>query len=305
MNAILTNRIRNARSWTSLPAIAMTLISMALTLGVAYEWLGAVMPHWLALVVGLGVDGAWWLAHVYERRMARQGDVPASVTAIGWLFGLVAVAILAAHAASQAHPTAWAVFSATPLLAKGLWIIDGKWEASRVSPAALAQITEIRQMERDQVAVAKAAMRSQTTMEATRLAVSADSAARITKAQAAAGLTVSGAWDQLFTLQQDEGVARALASVAGVAAPRAALDAAPAAPTWEIPRWEATEQPSDTGNVVLTDSELDKALAEIRDSDIPPLSQREAFRQFRAEGNTASDRRLRESWSRITAAVTA
>ncbi|CAM5710733.1 Protein spdB OS=Streptomyces microflavus OX=1919 GN=Smic_41770 PE=4 SV=1 [Streptomyces microflavus] len=44
---------------TVLPAVAMTAVSMVLTLAVVVMWLGTSMPWLIALVVGLGIDGGW------------------------------------------------------------------------------------------------------------------------------------------------------------------------------------------------------------------------------------------------------
>lgn len=44
---------------TALPAVAMTAVSMVLTLAVVVMWLGTAMPWPVALVVGLGIDGGW------------------------------------------------------------------------------------------------------------------------------------------------------------------------------------------------------------------------------------------------------
>ncbi|MFG3467727.1 protein spdB, partial [Streptomyces sp. NPDC047853] len=62
------------RSMTAAPAVAMTAVSMVLTLAVVVMWLGDSM-HWgVALVVGLGIDGGWLATLAYDRRLAAQGD---------------------------------------------------------------------------------------------------------------------------------------------------------------------------------------------------------------------------------------
>ncbi len=48
------------RAKTVLPAVAMTAVSMVLTLAVVVMWLGAAVPWPVALVVGLGIDGDGW-----------------------------------------------------------------------------------------------------------------------------------------------------------------------------------------------------------------------------------------------------
>src|SRR5687767_4982058 len=89
------------------PAVAMTAVSMVLTLTVVVMWLGDSM-HWgVALVVGLGLDGGWLATLAYERRLAAQGDHSRAVTGVGWGFGAVATGVLVAHAAGEHSPGAW------------------------------------------------------------------------------------------------------------------------------------------------------------------------------------------------------
>src|SRR5690606_23550978 len=55
------------RAKTVLPAVAMTAVSMVLTLAVVVMWLGTAVPWPVALVVGLGIDGGWLATLAYER----------------------------------------------------------------------------------------------------------------------------------------------------------------------------------------------------------------------------------------------
>ena len=86
------------RAKTVLPAVAMTAVSMVLTLAVVMMWLGTAVPWPVALVVGLGIDGGWLATLAYERRLAAQGDHSRIVTGVGWFFGLIAAGVLVAHA---------------------------------------------------------------------------------------------------------------------------------------------------------------------------------------------------------------
>nr|BAA31970.1 spd B1 [Streptomyces castaneoglobisporus] len=52
---------------TAAPAVAMTAVSMVLTLAVVVMWLGGSMPWPVALVVGLGIDGGWLATLAYDR----------------------------------------------------------------------------------------------------------------------------------------------------------------------------------------------------------------------------------------------
>ncbi|MQS18070.1 hypothetical protein F7Q99_39260 [Streptomyces kaniharaensis] len=58
------------RAWLAAPALAVTVVSAVLTVAVVALWLNGVMPLALALVIGLGYDGAWLAALSYERRLA-------------------------------------------------------------------------------------------------------------------------------------------------------------------------------------------------------------------------------------------
>lgn len=123
---------------TVLPAVAMTAVSMVLTLAVVVMWLGSAMPWLVALVVGLGIDGGWLATLAYERRLAAQGDHNRVVTAVGWSFGLIATAVLIAHALTAEHSAgAWLAVSWLPLAAKALWLVHGLWERTALTPVAL------------------------------------------------------------------------------------------------------------------------------------------------------------------------
>ena len=63
---------------TMLPAAALTVVSMVLTLAVVVMWLGASMPVGVALVVGLGLDGGW------PATLPTNGVWPRRATTTGW-----------------------------------------------------------------------------------------------------------------------------------------------------------------------------------------------------------------------------
>lgn len=126
---------------TVLPAVAMTAVSMVLTLAVVMMWLGTAMPWPVALVVGLGIDGGWLATLAYERRLAAQGDHSNAVTAVGWSFGLIATGVLVAHAlTAEESAGAWLAVAWLPVAAKALWLVHGLWEQTALTPTALGSI---------------------------------------------------------------------------------------------------------------------------------------------------------------------
>ena len=139
------NLLRITRAKTVLPAVAMTAVSMVLTLAVVVMWLGQAMPQGVALVVGLGIDGGWLATLAYERRLAAQGDHSTPVTVVGWVFGAAATGVLVTHAlmAEKDSVGAWLAVSWLPLAAKALWLVHGLWERTALTPDALDAIQGI------------------------------------------------------------------------------------------------------------------------------------------------------------------
>lgn len=290
------------RSMTAAPAIAMTAVSMVLTLAVILLWLGQAMPWYVALVVGLGIDGGWLATLAYDRRLAAQGDHSRPVTLIGWAFGLVATAVLVVHALGEDSPGPWLAVAWLPLAAKALWLVHGLWERTALTPRALDSIREIQQEARDEAAVARALLTAQATTEATRLEAVTAAGARVARVQAETATRLAEAWGVLEEARQADSTARALTSVTpGVTPGGTGVTAA----RWELPVWGPTEPVAPAlESSALTDAELDRIVAQIRGSEHPPLSYREMAAQFRAAGHSASETRLRAAWRRVTTATT-
>ncbi|MFJ5949724.1 protein spdB [Streptomyces noursei] len=282
---------------TVLPAVAMTAVSMVLTLAVVVMWLGTAMPWMVALVVGLGIDGGWLATLAYERRLAAQGDHSTPVTVVGWAFGAVATGVLVAHALTSSSSAAWLAVSWLPLAAKALWLVHGLWERTALTPRALESIRGIQQDARDDAAVARARLRADAATEETRLTAVTGAGARVARVQAATAKTLSEAWSTLETVRAGEETGKALTSVTtpvtvGVA------------PCWELPVWGPSEParvPALDAAPALTEDELDAVVEEIRTSRTPPLSYREMSVRFRAAGHSASEVRLRAAWKRVAA----
>ncbi|MFD8390430.1 hypothetical protein ACFV2N_14795 [Streptomyces sp. NPDC059680] len=219
---------------TVLPAVAMTAVSMVLTLAVVVMWLGMAVPWLVALVVGLGIDGGWLATLAYERRLAAQGDHSRVVTGVGWFFGLIAAGVLVAHALTADGSAAWLAVAWLPIAAKALWLVHGLWERTALTPAALASIRGIQQEARDRAAVDRARLRAEAVTEETRLTAVTGAGARVARVQAKTAKTLSGAWSELERARAGEDTGRALASVASRPAPGGA-------PCWELPVWGPIE----------------------------------------------------------------
>lgn len=286
------------RLLTVAPAVAMTLVSMVLTLAVVVMWLGAAMPWPVALVVGLGLDGGWLATLAYERRLAAQGDHSRPVTVVGWCFGLLATGVLIAHAVlAGTSAGAWLAVAWLPLAAKALWLVHSLWERTALTATALDTIRTIQQDARDVAAVARARLRAEATTEETRLAAVTAAGARVARVQAATAGALSQAWAVLDKARSGEGTAHALASVTGRVTPTSQ-------PLWELPVWGPVESVPALDAPALSDDELDAIVGQILAGQTPPPSYRELAVRFRSAGHSASEVRLRASWKRLTASAT-
>ncbi|MET9522857.1 protein spdB [Streptomyces coeruleorubidus] len=280
---------------TVLPAVAMTAVSMVLTLAVVVMWLGTAVPWPVTVVVGLGIDGGWLATLAYERRLAAQGDHNPTVTAVGWFFGAVATGVLVAHALSEESAGAWLAVAWLPIAAKALWLVHSMWERTALTPNALDAIRGIQQEARDEAAVARARLRAEAATEETRLTAVTAAGARVAHVQAKTAQTLSQAWSTLETARQGEETGRALTSVTSPVTPGVTA-------RWELPVWgpsEPTGAPALEAAPALTDDVLDVLVDEIRHSQTPPLSYREMAARFRAAGHSASEVRLRAAWKRV------
>ncbi|MFI1245021.1 protein spdB [Enterococcus casseliflavus] len=278
---------------TALPAVVMTAVSMVLTLAVVVMWLGESM-HWgVALVVGLGIDGGWLATLAYDRRLAAQGDHSIPITVVGWGFGAVATGVLVVHALGEHSPGPWLAVAWLPLAAKALWLVHGLWEETALTPAALDDIRKIRQEARDRAAVARAQLRSEAATEETRLTAVTDAGSRVARTQARTAEKLSGAWSTLEAARQGDGTARALTCVTERVTPASQ-------PTWSLPVWGPVESVPAIEAPALSDADLDRIVADLRDSETPPMSYRDLAAAFRAAGHAAGETRLRAAWRRVT-----
>jgi len=284
------------KTFTAGPAVAMTAVSMVLTLAVVVMWLGPAVGVLVALVVGAGLDGGWLATLAYERRLAAQGDHNRAVTAVGWAFGLVATGVLVAHALTvEEGAGAWLAVAWLPLAAKALWLVHGLWERTALTPDALETIRKVQQEARDEAAVQRARLRAQAGTETTRLEAVTEAGARVARVQAKTAERLSGAWSTLEAARQGDGTARALTCVTGRVTPSSQ-------PRWELPVWGPVDPvPALEAAPALTDEELDRIVSEIRNSEVPPLTYRDMADRFRGAGHSAGETRLRAAWRRVTA----
>ncbi|WP_329176056.1 protein spdB [Streptomyces decoyicus] len=279
------------------PAVAMTAVSMVLTLAVVVMWLGDSVPKGVALVVGLGLDGGWLATLAYERRLAAQGDHNWWVAGVGWGFGAAATGVLVAHAlTAEESAGAWLAVSWLPLAAKALWLVHGLWERTALTPGALGAIQGIQQEARDAAALARARLRAQATTEETRLTAVTAAGARVARVQAKTAQSLSRAWTTLEETRDGADTGRALTSVTAPVTPGVT-------PRWELPVWGPSEPVPALPETApaLTDEALDALVDEIRYSETPALSYREMATRFRAAGHSASEVRLRAAWKRVAA----
>jgi hypothetical protein len=288
----------NKKIATVLPAVAMTAVSMVLTVVVIVMWLGEAMPWGVALVVGLGLDGGWLATLAYERRLAAQGDHNNVVTGVGWGFGLVATGVLVAHALGEESAGAWLAVAWLPIAAKALWLVHGLWERTALTPRALDSIRDIQQDARDKAAVARAQLRAEAGTEETRLDAVTGAGARVARSQSKAAKRLSGAWSELEATRQGDGTARALTCVTERVTPdvTGVTEA-----RWTLPIWGPSEPVPAIEAPALSDDELDRIVSDLLASETPPPSYNALAAAFRKAGHSAGETRLRASWKRVTA----
>nr|WP_275522495.1 protein spdB [Streptomyces oceani] len=289
---------------TVLPAVAMTAVSMVLTLAVVLMWLGESIPWPVALVVGLGLDGGWLATLAYERRLAAQGDHNTTVTRTGWAFGAVATLVLIAHALGEGSPGAWLAVAWLPLAAKALWLVHGLWEHTALTPDALDQIRDIQQSARDEAAVARAQLRAEAGTEQTRLEAVTEAGARVAEAQAETAGRLAQAWSTVEAARTGTETARALTSVT--------TPVGGTRPRWELPLWGPVEPV--TLERVEEDTKVTppnhhplgpkSASPQLTDGGQPESAPGETTNEVDTEGNTDTDRlsafeaknRIRVAW---------
>lgn len=278
-------------------AHALTLAAMGATAAALASW---VPVWWLGVLVALVIDGAWWTAAQYERRMVDAGADARPVTRLTWGIAGLSTVLLVVHAVETAS-IAWAAVAVLPLVSRALTWVHSLWEGTELTPGALSEIREHRQRQRDAVAVDRARLRSETATECARLAEVSTAAESLASERAAA-------LDRMERAREMTAGSRSLAAVptgwtlptlgpvatvAWAADQRDDRRHTPVTP----PVTAEIEPPADRP---LSGVELDMILATLRTSEDPPLSYRAASAAFRAAGYRASEVELRAAWSRVT-----
>ncbi len=153
---------------TVLPAVAMTAVSMVLTLAVVVMWRARRCrgPSPWSSVSASTADG--WPPSPTRRRLAAQGDHSHAVTGVGWSFGLIAAGVLIAHAlTAEASAGAWLAVAWLPIAAKAPRLVHGLWERTALTPNALGAIRESSRKPATKWLVARARLRAEAVTEET------------------------------------------------------------------------------------------------------------------------------------------
>lgn len=285
----------------------ITLAAMAATGAALATW---VPVWWIGVLVALVLDGAWWTAARYEARIRDTGADAGLVTRLTWAMAGVSAALLITHAVAE-WSIAWGAVALLPLISRTLAWVDALWEATAVSPDALRQIRAARQSARDEAAVARARLSAQAATERTRLEAVTAAGASVARVQAEMAQTLAGAWEALEVVRSGERTREALTCVTSGVTPASQGASHPASRgavgQWELPVWgEYTPLPAiaQGEEEALSDDRLDDLVRQVRESETPPLSYREAARRIREAGHSASEVRLRAAWRRVTAQQT-
>lgn len=163
-------------------AHALTLAAMGATAGALAIW----VPYWwLGALVAVVLDGAWWTAAQYERRMKAAGADATVVTRLTWGIAALSAALLVVHALDE-QSLAWGALAVLPLVSRALTWVHGLWEATELTDSALETIRVHHQEQRDAVAIDRARLRSETDAECVRLAEISTAAQSLARERAAA-----------------------------------------------------------------------------------------------------------------------
>ncbi|MEU8979035.1 hypothetical protein [Streptomyces sp. NPDC048309] len=324
---------RKAVHW-SLPA-GLTGLSLGWTVYAVGEILAHQAPAPLAYTVAGIYDAVWLYALAMETAHRRQGSKATLPTALGWLFLVTSVGVLFTHGLLYATAVVAVIGAVVPAAAKATLIMAVEREATRISPAAQAQIDAVRSATRDQVAIGRAVTRAKTDRQTTAAVLEREEHKARGKAQkvrheAAEKLTkltaehpaadVPQAVPALFT---DEDLARVLGkwSDGGVSPGVSPVSpqVSPVSPAPELTAsqgeghaghtpldWSALVQVAAVAGVEtpepgepLSEEQLTVVLRWLRHSDNPPLSYRKALAAYRAAGFVAKEERVRKAYAAL------
>ncbi|MGW3284056.1 hypothetical protein ACWDR3_05325 [Streptomyces sp. NPDC001002] len=322
--------LRRAVPW-SLPA-GLTGLSLGWTVYAVGEILSRQAPGPLAYTVAGIYDAVWLYALAMETAHRRQGSKATLPTALGWLFLVTSVGVLFTHGLLFASAIVAVIGAAVPAAAKATLIMAVEREATRISPAAQAQIDAVRSATRDQVAIGRAVTRAKADRQMTAAVLEreeqrARGQAQKTRHKAAEKLSkvtenspVADAVQEIPALFLDEDLARVLGqwSDGGVslAVSPVSPQVSPVSPPPALPAsqggghtpldWAALVQVAAVAGVdtpepgqPLTGDQLTVVLRWLRHSENPPLSYRKALAAYRAAGFSAKEERVRKAYAAL------
>ncbi|MEU5886850.1 hypothetical protein ABZ835_08415 [Streptomyces sp. NPDC047461] len=322
--------VRRAAHW-SLPA-GLTGLSLGWTVYAVGEILSRQAPAPLALTVAGIYDAVWLYALAMETAHRRQGSKGTLPAVLGWVFLITSVGVLFTHGLLYASAVVAVIGAVVPAAAKATLIMAAEREATRISPAAQAQIDAVRSATRDQVAIGRAVTRAKTDRQKTAAVLEREEQKARGKAQkvrheAAENLTkvtaehpVADVPQDVPTLFSDEDLAQVLGhwSDGGVSSSVSPVSpqAGPVSPAPELTAsqdeghtpldWSGLAQVAAVAGVEtpqpgesLSEERLTVVLRWLRHSENPPLSYRKALAAYRAAGFAAKEERVRKAYAAL------
>jgi hypothetical protein len=326
--------LRRLAHW-SLPA-GLTSLSLGWTVYAVGEILSHQAPAPLAYTVAGIYDAVWLYALAMETAHRRQGSKATLPTALGWLFLVTSVGVLFTHGLLYATAVVAVIGAVVPAAAKATLIMAVEREATRISPAAQAQIDAVRSATRDQVAIGRAVTRAKTDRQTTAAALEreeqrARGKAQKARHQAAEKLSkvsekspVTDVPETVPALFSDEDLARVLGqwsdgSVSPSVSPGVSPVSPQVSPVSPVPAlttsqgeghtpldWSALVQVAAVAGVdtpepgePLSEEQLTVVLRWLRHSENPPLSYRKALAAYRAAGFSAKEERVRKAYASL------
>ncbi|GAA4025396.1 hypothetical protein [Streptomyces plumbiresistens] len=321
---------RRAAHW-SLPA-GLTVLSLGWTVYAVGEILSRQAPEALAYTVAGIYDAVWLYALAMETAHRRQGSKATLPATLGWLFLLTSVGVLFTHGLLYATAVVAVIGAVVPAASKATLIMAVEREATRISPAAQAQIDAVRSATRDQVAIGRAVTRAKADRQTTAAVLERDERkargkAHKTRHKAVEKLTkltaehpVGNVPQEVPALFSDEDLARVLGqwSDGGVSpgVSPVSLQVSPVSPPPGLPApqggghapldWPGLAQVAAVAGVdtpepgePLSEEQLTVVLRWLRHSDNPPLSYRKALAAYRAAGFSAKEERVRKAYAAL------
>jgi hypothetical protein len=322
--------LRRAVHW-SLPA-GLTGLSLGWTVYAVGEVLSEQAPEPLAYTVAGIYDAVWLYALAMETAHRRQGSRGTLPAALGWVFLVTSVGVLFTHGLLYASPVVAVIGAVVPASAKATLIMAVEREATRISPAAQAQIDAVRSATRDQVAIGRAVTRAKTDRQTTAAVLEREEYRTRGKAQkvrheAAEKLTkltgehpAGDVPEEVPALFSDEDLARVLGQWSGGGVSPGVSPVSPlvggVSPAPELPAsqgaghtpldWSGLAQVAAVAGVEtpapgepLSEEQLTVVLRWLRHSENPPLSYRKALAAYRAAGFSAKEERVRKAYAAL------